>query len=96
MSWGSASISTFDLGFMTEQKQCGSAKESGMPRYDLKSGVFGSVFEGDLVRLGMLVQVQQLKVGMFPPWYDRFFARVTRFTFKLSKCDPVIVIKDLR
>jgi nuclear-control-of-ATPase protein 2 len=30
---------------------------------DLKSGVFSSVFRGDLVRL-MLVQVQQLKVGM--------------------------------
>lgn len=38
-------------------------KAAEMYEKDLKSGVFGSVFRGNLVQL-MLVQVQQLKVGM--------------------------------
>jgi nuclear-control-of-ATPase protein 2 len=55
-----------DLGFGdgTEAMRAEALKKAAeMYEKDLKSGVFGSVFRGDLVRL-MLVQVQQLKVGL--------------------------------
>jgi nuclear-control-of-ATPase protein 2 len=55
-----------DLGFGdgSEKMRAESLiKAAEMYEKDLKSGVFKSVFKGDLVRL-MLIQVQQLKVGM--------------------------------